>query len=174
MIVFDGLAPSLWPNGAGRKADVLAGDGWAIGFAWLERDAPFSDFSGVARTIMLVKGPGFSLKFERRPDGVVHLPHVPLDFDGGWPTRCAVLGPCVVLNVFTRKADWRHTIVVMEAPARIEPGPDVAVVAVVLEGEVSVGGQTAGPRDAFHITAPTELRASPGARIALYRISKAG
>ena len=172
MIAFDGLAQSLWPNGAGRKADILAGDGWAIGFAWLERDAPFSDFTGVDRTIMLVEGPGFSLHPLGLRDYAIHERHVPHDFDGGWQTRCSVIGPCLVLNVFTRTVDWRHEVTVMDTPTRIEPGCDTAVVVVVLQGTVSIAGQTAGPCDAFDLISPTELTAASGSRIALYRITR--
>ena len=57
-----GLTISRWPNGAGRKADIATGDGWLVGFAWLDADAPFSDYTGHDRTIMLVEGPGFTLE----------------------------------------------------------------------------------------------------------------
>ena len=69
---------SRWPNGAGRKADIASGDGWMVGFAWLDADAPFSDLSGHNRTITLLDGPGFTLEFASpHPALSVQSPHAP-------------------------------------------------------------------------------------------------
>jgi hypothetical protein len=54
---------SRWRNGAGRKADIAAGPDWLVGYAWLDADAPFSDYAGYDRTITLIEGPGFILDF---------------------------------------------------------------------------------------------------------------
>jgi len=163
MIRFADLVPSPWPNGAGRKADIRTGDGWVVAFAWLERDAPFSDYTGSDRTITLVEGAGFRLRFtpETSTDLLIDRMHIPTDFDGGWPTQCEILGPCLVLNAYSARARYRHSVEVVDAPIDLDP------VAVVLQGSLPDG---AGPNDAIDITGRTHLAVPPGGRIAVIRI----
>ena len=95
-IRFADLPRSPWPNGAGRKADIAVGpmgeDGrpdWLLAFAWLDAEAPFSDYSGFDRTITLVSGVAFVLEFgQQAPSLVVDAPFRPTAFDGGLPARC--------------------------------------------------------------------------------------
>jgi environmental stress-induced protein Ves len=169
MIRFGDLVQSLWPNGAGRKADIRTGDGWVIAFAWLERDAPFSDYTGFDRTITLVEGAGFRLRFtpETSPDLLIDHAHVPTDFDGGWPTQCETLGPCLVLNAYSDRTHYRHRVEIIDAPADIDPAGTLATVAVVLRGRLPDG---AGPNDSLDISTPTRLALPPGGRVAVIRI----
>ena len=169
MIRFADLVPSPWPNGAGRKADIRTGDGWVIAFAWLERDAPFSDYTGSDRTITLVEGAGFRLRFtpETSTDLLIDRMHIPTDFDGGWPTQCEILGPCLVLNAYSARARYRHSVEVVDAPIDLDPAGTLATVAVVLQGSLPDG---AGPNDAIDITGRTHLAVPPGGRIAVIRI----
>jgi len=172
LIPFADLTVSPWRNGAGRKADVAAGPDWLVGFAWLDRDAPFSDYMGHDRTITLIEGAGFALDFgPTRPELLVQQPCVPSRFDGGWPARCRVLdGPCLVLNAMTARATWKHSVAVSPVPARIESDSMETMFLVVLGGRVSIGDATAGPRDAFAIAEVENVRAEPGSRVALIRI----
>ena len=172
LIPFAGLTVSPWRNGGGRKADIAAGSDWLVGFAWLDRDAPFSDYAGHDRTITLVEGAGFALDFgPSRPQLDARQPYQPSAFDGGWPARCRVLdGPCLVLNAMTARATRRHSVTVSHVPARVEPAPRGTTFLVVLEGRVSIMDATAGPRDAFAITESEVPRAEPGSRVALVRI----
>ncbi len=103
-----GLAISPWPNKAGRKADIASGPGWLVAFAWLDQDARFSDYAGHDRTITLIEGAGFVLRFD---DGhnVAVAPATPTLFDGGLPLTCHLPhGPCRVLNVMTVRGKARH------------------------------------------------------------------
>jgi uncharacterized protein len=172
LIPFTGLAVSPWRNGAGRKADIAAGPDWLVGFAWLDADAPFSDYGGHDRTIMLVEGPGFTLDFgPPHATLVARRPYVPSAFDGGWAARCQVPdGPCVVLNAMTARATWTHSMSVVPAAALVAPAPGGAAFLIVLEGSVAIDGQTAGPRDAFRIADTATPRTGPAARAALIRI----
>src|SRR4051794_39659659 len=111
LLTFATRVVSRWPNGAGRKADIASGPGWLVGFAWLDADAPFSDLRGQDRTITLLDGPGFTLDFPPpHPALVVRSRHVPSAFDGGWPTRCRVLGLCLVLNAMSVRGQWSHEV----------------------------------------------------------------
>jgi environmental stress-induced protein Ves len=163
---------SRWRNGAGRKADIAAGSDWLVGFAWLDADAPFSDYGGRDRTITLVEGPGFALDFGlAHPALLVRRPYVPSAFDGGWPARCRVPdGPCMVLNAMTARAAWTHRVTVATAGARVVPAAGGVAFLVVLEGSVTIAGQTAGPRDTFCVEGATTLEAGGPARVALIGI----
>lgn len=104
------LPISLWPNGAGRKADIADGPGWLAAFAWLDDDAPFSDYTGIDRTITLIDGAGFELRF-RSAATLAVAPLSPTGFDGGEAPKCHLPnGPCRVLNVMTRRDAWRHDV----------------------------------------------------------------
>ena len=163
---------SRWRNGAGRKADLAAGPDWLVGYAWLDADAPFSDFAGHDRTITLIEGPGFTLDFgPSRPALVARRLYIPSTFDGGWAARCRVPeGPCMVLNAMTAQAAWTHSVTVAPAAAIPAPSPGGAAFLVVLEGSITIEGQSAQARDAFRIEEAVALRAAADARVALIRV----
>lgn len=140
VIRHDGLHVSRWKNGAGRKADIAEGDGWMVGFAWLDSDAPFSDFTGHDRTIMLVDGPGFTLDFSGGGSLTVTKPFAPMAFDGGWPTFCRIAGPSRVLNVMTRRDHFAHRLVVAAGSDVVPSAPALAQFLVVLRGTVHLSG----------------------------------
>ncbi len=104
MIEYGDGTQTPWRNGLGRKADLATGDGWSVSLAWLDADAPFSDFTGFTRTQILLEGTGFVLEFEGRPPITIDRPHVPHTYDGAWPVRARLLdGPCLVLNAMGRQ-----------------------------------------------------------------------
>jgi environmental stress-induced protein Ves len=175
LIPFAGLTVSRWRNGAGRKADIAAGPDWLVGFAWLDGDAPFSDYAGHDRTITLIEGRGFTLDFgPSRPALIARRPFLPLGFNGGWEARCRLLGgACLVLNAVTARDRWVHRVMVSPVGPVAAPPPGAAALLVVLEGRVSIDGETAGPRDAFRIAGATTPTAGAGARVALVRIDPA-
>ena len=110
------LTITPWRNGAGRKADIATGPGWLIGFAFLDADAPFSDYTGHDRTITLAEGPGFTLADTTGKSLAVTAIGRPAPFDGGWNVDCRIHGaPCVVANVMTERAPWRHAATVHTA-----------------------------------------------------------
>ena len=131
-----GLTVTRWVNGAGRKADIATGEGWLLGFAWLDQDAPFSDYSGHDRTIMLLEGQGFSLDLPAGSVLSLREPFVPTAFDGAGPMACKVRGPCRVLNAISTYPGWSHTMQVIPGAdlGSVEPGD--TVFAVVLRGTV--------------------------------------
>jgi environmental stress-induced protein Ves len=165
------LTSSPWLNGAGRKADIASGPGWLVGFAELEKDAPFSDYADHDRTITLVQGSGFSLALPEGSLLTVDQPGVPAAFAGAGPIACHLLGgPCSVLNAITAYPAFSHTVQVVGAAdlAATSPGPIVFL--VVLRGSLTAGSVTLGVRDTLRLGAPTPLQASPDARVAVVRI----
>ncbi len=115
MIPAADLAVTPWANGAGRKADIVSGDGWLLGFAWLDQDAPFSDYKGHDRTIMLVEGLGFTLELPSGQTVAVTERFSPVAFDGAGPIGCRVRGPCRVLNAMSAYPGLSHTMQVIPA-----------------------------------------------------------
>ncbi len=156
------LPTSRWVNGAGRKADIAAGDGWLMGFAWLDGDAPFSDYTGFDRTIMLLEGHGFTLELPEGSTVSVTDPFVPTAFSGAGPIACRLIaGPCRVLNAISAYPGFSHTLQLVSGAdlAAVEPGE--RTFAVVLRGEV--GG--ARPFDTVRLT--ERLAAPAGALLAV-------
>ncbi|MEI7710077.1 MAG: HutD family protein [Rhodospirillales bacterium] len=138
------LPVSLWANSAGRKADIAIGEGWLLGFAWLEQDAPFSDYSGHDRTITLLEGPGFSLDLPAGSTLTVTERFQPTAFDGTGPMACHVRGPCRVLNAISIYPGWSHTV---QTTSDNAPAGKNAF-AVVLRGRIG----DAGPLDTIPLT----------------------
>ena len=171
------LPVSHWANGAGRKADVAAGDGWMIGFAWLDEDAPFSDLQGYDRTITLVQGPGFTLDIAGRPPLIVETPFRPAAFDGGAQTQCRIAGPSRVLNVMTRSGRFTHALDLLKTPCTITPGNAVRQLLVVLEGSVTLSEgtatATAGVLDAVELDGPVRVGGDPAALLGYITIGLA-
>ena len=147
---------SRWVNGAGRKADIDSSQDWMVGFAWLDADAPFSDFSGQDRTITLLDGPGFTLDFAPpHPALVVRSRHVPGAFDGGWPACCHIIGPCLVLNAMSVRGRWRHDVRVLTARTQLPAQPPNTVGFLV----------DLTTRDALRLDGPIETAGLPAAHI---------
>jgi environmental stress-induced protein Ves len=147
------LPISRWRNGAGRKADVVGGPGWSIGFAWLEEAADFSHYPGHDRTITLLRGNGFALDFAEGPPLLVDRPQVPSRFDGGRACRCRLLdGPCLVVNAVSDRALYRHSVEI-----RV-PQPGDTGFAVLLSGSAILpDGVTAGPLDTVSLPIPIDV-----------------
>jgi environmental stress-induced protein Ves len=178
-IRFADLVRSPWPNGAGRKADIAAGpvgaDGmpdWLLAFAWLDAEAPFSDYGGFDRTITLASGVAFVLDFGS--DGpqplVVDAPFRPTPFDGGLPVRCVLpAGPCLVLNVMTRRARFRHEVAIVSTRVPLPPAAGERF-GVVLRGRCAIEGRVLDPRDAVKLGTGVRLAAAAEALLAVVTI----
>ena len=169
------LTITPWRNGAGRKADIATGPGWLIGFAVLDADAPFSDYTGHDRTITLAEGPGFTLADTTGKSLPVTTIGRPAPFDGGWIVDCRIHGaPCVVANVMTERAHWRHAATVHSAADLPPPDPTAeAEVLVLLAGTATLDGTLTGRHDAIRRAPGQDLHASADALIYRARVWKA-
>lgn len=180
-IRFADLQKSPWPNGAGRKADVAAGpigdDGkpdWLLAYAWLDGDAPFSDYTGHDRTITLISGVGFVLDFaEAAPAMVVDAPFRPRPFAGDLAAQCRLpAGHCLVLNAMSRHGLWKHRLVT--ASSRVElPAVAGKRFLVVLRGRCALGGVLLNPRDVVPATGATQLAAASDCLLAVAQFEPA-
>ena len=77
---------------------------WRISVASIERPGPFSDFSGYARTMVLLAGGGVRLSSSGAPDLLLRKPGDLIRFDGARAVQCDLLdGACRDLNLMVAK-----------------------------------------------------------------------
>jgi environmental stress-induced protein Ves len=137
-----------WNNGGGTTADIdvvqLGGAfAWRLSVADIERDGPFSDFTGCDRTIVLTDGRGFALD-----DGVtvavLDRPSAVHRFDGGRVPMCRLLdGPARAFNVMSARVTHRHDVTVAALTEPLRVAPDAVLYVVMLRGGASVHAEPA-------------------------------
>jgi redox-sensitive bicupin YhaK (pirin superfamily) len=76
----------------------------------------------------------------------------------------------MVLNAMTARAEWTQRVTVATGPVQANPAPGGVAFLVVLEGSVTIAGQTAGPRDAFRVEGAVAFEAGAATRVALIGI----
>jgi environmental stress-induced protein Ves len=116
-----------WRNGGGWST-VLAqsedGDPvqWRISVAEIERDGPFSDYSGYDRTIV-AQDASFTLEFADGEHGEV-LPMAPFSFAGERAVVCRLHGvPATAFNVMTLRDAFAHDVRVTKDEIEVELTP---------------------------------------------------
>lgn len=92
------LVAAPWKNGGGLTREVLTrkeGDRliWRLSIADVDKDGPFSTFSGFVRILTVIEGSGMDLI---SPDGILHArPLRPLTFAGDLPVNGRLRGGAV-------------------------------------------------------------------------------
>ena len=112
------LAPQPWKNGAGLTREIAWGGpdaaafDWRLSLAQVERDAPFSAFPGIDRSIVLMSGDGLQLRSaDGAIDHVLDLPLRPYAFSGDVALAATLLGGATRdFNVMTRRGAWRSVV----------------------------------------------------------------
>ncbi len=105
-----------WKNGGGVTHEIARSDKdgdaeWRISLATIDRDGPFSDFSGYDRTIVPLDGSGFELSFDDGSAVVLDRRCVPFRFEGEKNVFCRLLdGRSRDLNAMTLRAHWQHDV----------------------------------------------------------------
>jgi environmental stress-induced protein Ves len=170
-----------WKNGGGITTELLLEQGddgsaaWRLSIAEVTKSGPFSDFSGYARTIMLIDGPGFVLDFEAHPQKRLDRRYEPFPFDGGWKTGCTLIdGPVRDFNLIVANAAGPASLTVAE-PQRGGMQIEAAktVIFHVLQGDAAVSGHAVPQGDTLRIDAPIlplSLDAPESATVAVIRI----
>jgi environmental stress-induced protein Ves len=99
-----------WKNGGGITHEVMrlpsAGEFLCrVSVAEIAQSGPFSDFTGYARTMVLLRGAGIRLTFAGREVAALREVGDCVDFDGATPTECELLsGPCTDFNFMVTKS----------------------------------------------------------------------
>lgn len=142
-----------WKNGAGWTSEVLRVPDcddweWRLSLAEIHHDAPFSEFPGMERLLVLLEGDGLRLHFEDGRARELRSPHGMLRFPGERPLRAELLGgPCRDLGLI-----WKRGRVDVQLWHRPLAGPMVLFASMretwllhLLEGsaEVDVDGMPA-------------------------------
>jgi environmental stress-induced protein Ves len=142
------IAPQPWANGGGTTRELrVADDGaWRISLAEIEQDGPFSAFPGRARLLTVVEGVVLALEV----DGVEHViePRRPFAFAGDAVVTGSVPeGPVTALNLIVDPALVSPHVTVLELgrSSTLPLADDQA--ALVLQGQVEAGGESASPYD---------------------------
>jgi len=135
-----------WKNGGGTTAEVAvfpegAGFGtfgWRISMADVKTDGPFSSFSGIDRTLIVVEGQGIELNIE----GVSYRldeASPKLSFSGDDVTVGRLLsGPIRDLNVMTRRGQFRHRTRIMESGVTVLSEETCAAFIVAMDAALDI------------------------------------
>ncbi|MBZ9675100.1 HutD family protein [Mesorhizobium sp. ES1-1] len=155
-----------WKNGGGVTTEIIvspAGAGldhfdWRVSMARVEASGPFSQFSGIDRTLAVLEGKGIVLEIAGRPPMTVDLTTPPLSFPADVPTAATLIdGPIADLNVMSRRGRVTHSVerIAVTTPARIRTETATTLVLCVSGGVIIAGAEpiSLGPLDAL-LTAP--------------------
>jgi len=133
-----------WKNGLGMTREVANGhrpDGsmlWRVSLATVDRDGPFSDFTGYKRVIMMLEGEGMRLDFGGHGSALLDRPFVPVVFDGAWPTSARLAGgPTRDLNVVTAQRDAASSVAVLPVDGALDVAGRGLTLVHVLRGKVA-------------------------------------
>ena len=105
---------TAWKNGGGISFEIAADEspepGWRLALAAIDRDGPFSDYTGYDRTIIVVEGAGCTLEFEDGESARLELLQ-PCTFAGERRVVCRLIdGRLKDLNVMTRRGMHAHAV----------------------------------------------------------------
>ncbi len=101
-----------WKNGGGITHEIArsaasAVPSWRLSVATIERDGPFSDFSGYDRTIVPIAGEGFVLTIDGEREVRLDRLFEPFSFAGESHVACALVrGTSRDFNVMTRRGAY--------------------------------------------------------------------
>lgn len=116
---------TAWKNGGGSTTEIavappgasLHGFDWRVSMACVASDGPFSEFSGIDRTLAVVKGSGLSLTIGDVAPVLLDRNSEPQRFPGDTPTSARLMaGEITDLNVMTRRGRFEHRLLRLREP----------------------------------------------------------
>jgi len=141
-----------WRNGGGSTTEIavvpagasLDDFDWRISLARVASDGPFSEFSGIDRTLAVVKGEGLVLTIGQHAPLTLARGSEPIGFPGDVPTSARLTaGEITDLNVMTRRRRFSHRMQRIHQPIACDfDGHDVPVV-LSLNGRASLTSEQA-------------------------------
>jgi hypothetical protein len=147
-----------WRNGGGISHEIAwaENEDWRLGLAEIDRDGPFSDYTGFDRTLTVVQGEGLRLN----EDALGRAPH---SFRGEEPVMATVTaGPVLVLNAITRRGRFTHRVERRAARGTLAGASYVTAIG----GEVTIAGERLAPLDTLRLgDAELSVEASEAAEI---------
>jgi len=141
------LVPVRWKNGGGITHEMIRMPAtgnpflWRVSIAQIDASGPFSNFTGYARKMVLLRGAGLRLSFAAGPDR--HLGDIGdmTEFDGAVATQCELMnGPCTDLNLMVSASvtGVRAWVERLLEPRPLRPAFQGAVLAFAICGIVCV------------------------------------
>ena len=131
----DSLPVTRWRNGGGETREIIAIAGpegsdflWRASIATLDKDGPFSRFSGIDRVITLLEGAGVILTVDGE-DTPLAL-HTPLAFSGDSTCAARITGQSQDFNIMTLRGACSASVEVVQNAQCSRNG-----VCLVLSGE---------------------------------------
>lgn len=160
-----------WRNGLGTSWDIASEPpsagmddfGWRFATARIDADVPFSAYQQVDRIFTLIEGAGLELAFGNGRKLNVERLFVPHLFACDIPTFCTLSdGPCMALNLFTRRGMWEAQAEILSINAEIAHSGPVLLFALKgraeAEGEMLEAGDAAvAPSGAVRVGASGSL-----------------
>ncbi|WP_409997573.1 HutD family protein [Curvibacter sp. APW13] len=139
------LPRTPWKNGGGSTREVVCqppGTGmeafdWRVSIATIAQPGPFSVFTGIDRTILLLDGDGVRLHAPGHFDHRLDVPGQPFAFAGDVAVDCTLLGgESTDFNVMTRRGVARSDVQLHTGRATLAPA--TAGVLLALDGDWSL------------------------------------
>jgi hypothetical protein len=165
-----------WKNGGGSTTEIAIAPGkaslenfdWRVSMALVASDGKFSDFSGVDRTLAVIKGSGLVLTIGNDAPVTLSSGINPVGFPGDTPTSAQLTaGEITDLNVMTRRGRFRHRLQHISSSTTCDFSGNAIAVVLSLDGSATVGAGSDSAMldhgDAVVIsrTTTTNLRVSP-------------
>jgi uncharacterized protein len=134
-----------WKNGGGSTTEIAAAPegasletfDWRISMAQVASDGPFSEFAGIDRSLVVVKGSGMILTIDSDAPVALSSGADPVRFAGDTPTSARLTeGEITDLNVMTRRGRFSHRLrrVSSATNCDFEDGDDTAIVVSLNSG----------------------------------------
>jgi environmental stress-induced protein Ves len=167
-----------WKNGGGATTEIAAAPpgasldtfDWRVSMARVASDGPFSEFSGIDRTLAVVSGNGLVLSIGSNAPVTLARGSDPIGFAGDAATSARLVAGAVTdLNVMTRRRRFSHRLRQVREPEACDfDGHDIALV-LSLDGSTTISSArdlaTLGHGDAVIMTRDFEagFRIAPDA-----------
>jgi environmental stress-induced protein Ves len=180
-----GCRRTLWKNGGGATTEIAVSPpdaslddfDWRVSMARVASDGPFSDFTGIDRSLAVVMGAALVLTIGDDPELELGVASDPARFAGDTPTSARLLaGEIVDLNVMTRRGRVEHELLPVRRSRVFDfDGYDVAVV-VSASGDTHIRVEqneaVLGQGDAALFSTPRGVRCeiSPAAKTICYLV----
>jgi environmental stress-induced protein Ves len=130
-----------WKNGGGETIEIavsppdssLEDFHWRVSMAHVATAGPFSNFSGVDRSLAVIAGDGIALRLGGRGDVPLTQAAAPFAFPGDLPVEASLIGGAIDdLNVMSRRGRYRHLLSRLRtaAPTVLPRHGDIMVVLV--------------------------------------------
>src|SRR5689334_9359031 len=108
-----------WKNGGGETIEIAVSPPgaslddfhWRVSMAHVASAGPFSNFSGIDRSLAVIAGDGIELRLGGRGDMKLTRDVPPYAFPGDLPVDAGLLGgPIDDLNAMSRRGRYRHLL----------------------------------------------------------------